>query len=84
MDEPTAALGVTVLARVLELARSLADRGAAVLVISHNLQQIWTIADRFLVLRLGELAGDRRRDDTTVDEIVRLIVYGNARSDTAD
>jgi ABC-type sugar transport system ATPase subunit len=78
MDEPTAALGVTESARVLELARGLADDGKAVLIISHNLQQIWGAADRFMVLHLGQIAGIRAKPDTTVDEIVRLIVYGGA------
>jgi len=81
MDEPTAALGVTESARVMALARQFADRGAAVVVISHNLQQIWEVADRFLVMRLGTLAGLRRRDQSTVDEIVKLIVYGDGAGD---
>ena len=83
MDEPTAALGVTESAKVMELARRLADDGAAVLVISHNLREIWEIADRFLVMRLGTLAGTRRRDESSIDEIVKLIVYGEHPADPA-
>jgi ABC-type sugar transport system ATPase subunit len=77
MDEPTAALGVTESARVIELACQLRDRGKAVMIVSHNLEQIWKIADRFLVMRLGRLAGIRGREETSVAEIVQLIVYGS-------
>ena len=63
MDEPTAALGVAQTAQVLELIRSLADGGIAVLVISHNLIDVFEVADRIAVLYLGQLVGsgpDRR------------------------
>lgn len=84
MDEPTAALGVQESAKVLGLARQLADEGRAVLVICHNLQQVWEYADRFLVMRLGTVAGMRRKDQTSVEELVQLIVHGsgNAPSDS--
>ena len=59
MDEPTAALGVSQTAQVLELIRSLASRGIAVLVISHNLNDVFEVADRVAVLYLGTLAGGR-------------------------
>jgi ABC-type sugar transport system ATPase subunit len=77
MDEPTAALGVTESARVIRLACELRDQGKAVMIISHNLEQIWTVADRFLVMRLGRLAGIRERASTQIEEIVQLIVYGS-------
>ena len=77
MDEPTAALGVSESAKVLALARALADQGKAVLLISHNLQQVWDIADRFVVMRLGSVAGVRRKIETSVEELVQLIVYGS-------
>lgn len=76
MDEPTAALGVTESAKVMKLAHDLRDSGCAVIIISHNLQQVWDFADRFMVLHLGRLAGIRRRTETTVEEVVQLIVYG--------
>jgi ABC-type sugar transport system ATPase subunit len=78
LDEPTAALGVRESEHVLNLTRELRDQGKAVMVISHNLQQIWKTADRFTVMHLGRVAGLRRRDETSIDEIVRLIVYGGA------
>lgn len=76
MDEPTAALGVQESERVLELVRSLRDSGKAVILISHNLQQVWQTADRIMVMHLGRVAGIRQRSESTVDEIVKLIVYG--------
>jgi ABC-type sugar transport system ATPase subunit len=78
MDEPTAALGVSESQRVLQLVMDLKESGRTVIVISHNLQQVWDIADRFMVMRLGMVAGIRNRTETSVDELVRLIVYGSA------
>ncbi len=77
MDEPTAALGVQESERVLRLVRDLRDAGKAVILISHNLQQVWQTADRVLVMHLGRVAGIRRREESTVEEIVKLIVYGD-------
>ena len=58
LDEPTAALGVAQTAQVLELIRSLRERGLGVVVISHNLVDVFEVADRIFVLRLGKQAGD--------------------------
>jgi ABC-type sugar transport system ATPase subunit len=77
MDEPTAALGVTESNQVLRLITDLRAKGKSVIVISHNLQQVWDIADRFLVMRLGHVAGIRAKAETTVDDLVKLIVYGD-------
>ena len=57
MDEPTAALGVAQTAMVLDLVRRLADRGLAVLLISHNLNDVFEVADRIAVLTLGQMVG---------------------------
>jgi ABC-type sugar transport system ATPase subunit len=76
MDEPTAALGVQESERVLGLVRDLRDQGKAVILISHNLQQVWQTADRVMVMHLGRVAGIREREKSSVDEIVKLIVYG--------
>ncbi|HET9078676.1 MAG TPA: ATP-binding cassette domain-containing protein [Acidimicrobiales bacterium] len=56
MDEPTAALGVTQTAMVLDLIRNLRDRGLAVMVVSHNLNDVFAVADRIAVLHLGRMA----------------------------
>ena len=58
LDEPTAALGVRQTAMVLELVKRLRDRGYGVLVISHNLADVFEVADRIFVLRLGQKAGE--------------------------
>jgi ABC-type sugar transport system ATPase subunit len=59
MDEPTAALGVAQTAMVLELVRRLADRGLAVLIVSHNMQDVFQVADWVAVLRLGRMVAVR-------------------------
>jgi ABC-type sugar transport system ATPase subunit len=74
MDEPTAALGVQEQRKVLRLIGQLRDAGKAVLVISHNLEHVFSIADRITVLRAGRLAGTRQKADVTADDIVKLIV----------
>jgi ABC-type sugar transport system ATPase subunit len=74
MDEPTAALGVPEQRKVVALIKSLRAAGKAVIFISHNLGDIFAVADRILVLRRGQKAGERRAAETNDDEIVRLIV----------
>ena len=61
MDEPTAALGVAQTAMVLELVRRLADRGLAVIMISHNMNDVFEVADRIAVLHLGPHGRGRAR-----------------------
>jgi D-xylose transport system ATP-binding protein len=56
LDEPTAALGVSQTEQVLHLIRTLADRGLGVVIISHNLENVFAVADRIIVLRLGRRA----------------------------
>src|SRR5579863_7716206 len=58
MDEPTAALGVTQTAQVLDLIKRLRDRGLAVMVVSHNLNDVFTVADRIAVLYLGRMVAE--------------------------
>ena len=74
MDEPVAALGIEESRKVLRLIRQLKANGHAVIVISHNLEHVFSVVDRIVVLRRGRLVGVRRRADTTASEIVRLIV----------
>jgi D-xylose transport system ATP-binding protein len=73
LDEPTAALGVRQTAQVLELIKRLKDRGHGVLVISHNLADVFEVADRIFVLRLGQKAGDFVARDTNQDQVVAAI-----------
>jgi simple sugar transport system ATP-binding protein len=74
MDEPTAALGVAEQRKVLDLVRMLRDQGVPVIIISHNMQDVFAVADRIVILRRGIKAGERMTRDTTVDEIVSLMV----------
>jgi ABC-type sugar transport system ATPase subunit len=73
MDEPTAALGVAETRRVEELLRRLRDRGRAIVLVSHSLDQVFRLADRICVLRRGKQVGIRRTSETTGDEIVAMI-----------
>jgi len=74
MDEPTAALGVPEQLRVISLIQSLKAEGKGIIFISHNLRDIFEVADRIVVFRRGENAGERRPGETTADEIVRMMV----------
>jgi ABC-type sugar transport system ATPase subunit len=74
MDEPTAALGVEQTREVLRLIDSLRSRGKTVIIISHNLGQIFEIADQISVMFHGEMIGSRQIKDTTREEIVSMIV----------
>lgn len=76
LDEPTAALGVAQTRQVLDLVKRLADRGLGVIVISHNLHDLFEIVDRFLVLRLGQSVGTYRREESTPQQIVEAITAG--------
>jgi fructose transport system ATP-binding protein len=73
MDEPTAALGVQEAARVEEIVRGLKGAGVAALIVSHNLRQVFELADTVWVMRHGRLIAKRSVVDTTTEEIVQLI-----------
>lgn len=77
MDEPTAALGVSQTAMVLDLIRRLSGRGIAVLVISHNLNDVFAVADRIAVLHLGRLAGQGPVSEFDTHSAVELITTGS-------
>jgi simple sugar transport system ATP-binding protein len=76
MDEPTAALGVPEQRKVISLIHQLKAQGRGVVFISHNLQDIFAVSDRIVVLRRGVMAGERRIADTTHDEVVKLMIGG--------
>jgi simple sugar transport system ATP-binding protein len=76
MDEPTAALGVPEQRKVISLIHQLKAQGRGVIFISHNLQDIFAVSDRIVVLRRGVMAGERRIAETTHDEVVKLMVGG--------
>jgi simple sugar transport system ATP-binding protein len=76
MDEPTAALGVPEQRKVISLIHQLKAQGRGVIFISHNLQDIFAVSDRIVVLRRGVQAGERRISETTHDEVVKLMIGG--------
>ena len=78
MDEPTAALGVSEQRKVLTLVRTLASQGVPVIIISHNMQDVFAVADRIVILRRGKKVGERIATQTTPDEIVSLMVGAEA------
>jgi len=78
LDEPTAALGVAQTRQVLDLVKRLGEQGLAVVLVSHNLNDIFEVADRITVLRLGRNVGVYERDRTNQQEIVRAITVGTA------
>ncbi|MEI8698954.1 MAG: ATP-binding cassette domain-containing protein [Mesorhizobium sp.] len=76
MDEPTAALGVPEQRKVISLIHQLKAQGRGVIFISHNLQDIFAVSDRIVVLRRGIQAGERKISETNHDEVVKLMVGG--------
>jgi ABC-type sugar transport system ATPase subunit len=79
MDEPTAALGVAQTTVVLDLVRTLAERGLAVIVISHNMNDVFQVADRIAVLHLGHLVGVHRKVDIDRQIVVDLMTTGQSQ-----
>jgi D-xylose transport system ATP-binding protein len=78
LDEPTAALGVAQTAQVLDLVRRLADQGLAVVLISHNMNDVLQVADSVAALYLGQMAAQVRRSELTHTQIVELITAGRS------
>jgi ribose/xylose/arabinose/galactoside ABC-type transport system permease subunit/ABC-type branched-subunit amino acid transport system ATPase component len=73
LDEPTEALGVTQTQAVLELVRSVADRGTGVVLITHDVETVSAIADRVVVLRLGTITFDGRAADLSTEQLLHLM-----------
>jgi D-xylose transport system ATP-binding protein len=78
LDEPTAALGVAQTAQVLELVRRLADNGLAVVLISHNMNDVFAVADRIAILYLGQMVAQVKSTDITHAQVVELITSGRS------
>jgi simple sugar transport system ATP-binding protein len=76
MDEPTAALAVKEVGKVLDIITNLRADGVSVIIISHRLQDIFNVADRIFVLQTGKTIAERKTKETTMDEIVKFIVGG--------
>ncbi|KRO32694.1 MAG: sugar ABC transporter ATP-binding protein [Actinobacteria bacterium BACL2 MAG-121001-bin67] len=76
LDEPTAALGVAQTEQVLKLVRQLADNGLAVIVISHNLNDVFQVADNIAAMYLGSMAAQVEKNSVNQNDVVRLITTG--------
>jgi simple sugar transport system ATP-binding protein len=76
MDEPTANLGAPAIAKVRDTIARLKEQGVSVIVISHRLEDIFAVGDRFIVMKRGSVIGARHVGDTHADEIVHMIVSG--------
>ncbi|MGH2663269.1 MAG: ATP-binding cassette domain-containing protein [Actinomycetota bacterium] len=76
LDEPTAALGVAQTRQVLDLVRRLAERELGVVLVSHNLHEVFEVADRITVLRLGQRVAMLERSQTNQQEVVHAITAG--------
>jgi D-xylose transport system ATP-binding protein len=76
LDEPTAALGVAQTRQVLDLVKRLGDQGLAVVIVSHNLHDVFEVADSITVLRLGQNVAEFKRTETNQQEVVQAITAG--------
>lgn len=74
MDEPTAALSVKEVNKILDLAKELRDEGIGVIIITHNLHHMFSVADRITVLQNGSQVGDKKITETDIREIENLII----------
>lgn len=74
MDEPTAALAVAEVEAVLDLIHTVSRRGVSVILITHRLQDLFLVCDRIMVMYEGRKAAERRIDETSIEEVVELIV----------
>jgi D-xylose transport system ATP-binding protein len=83
LDEPTAALGVAQTEQVLNLVRRLADSGVAVIIISHNLQDVFKVADDIAVLYLGKMVANLQAKDTNHLDVVQYITGTRTMGDQA-
>jgi simple sugar transport system ATP-binding protein len=80
MDEPTAAISVRQVAEVLNLIRRLRDQGIAVVLISHRMPDVFTVADRVIVVRRGRKVADKRISDSSPEEVTGLITGAIAQA----
>jgi simple sugar transport system ATP-binding protein len=83
MDEPTAALGVVQTRHVLDLIRRVRDQGLSVVLISHNMPEVFEVADRIEVLRLGERVAQFRRADVSMEDVVGAMTGAITQEDAA-
>ena len=83
LDEPTAALGVRESREVLDLISRLASRGITILMVTHNLEHLWSVCNRVVVMRRGTKVADLASRETTMDEVVAYITGAKGERDLA-
>ena len=76
LDEPTAALGVNETRNLLDLVMRFKEQGKTIIIISHEMRDVFEVTDRIIVLKRGELVANKRTAETHPDEIVRYIIRG--------
>ncbi|NQT66750.1 MAG: sugar ABC transporter ATP-binding protein [Actinobacteria bacterium] len=76
MDEPTAALGVEETGKVYSLIRKLKEEGVTIIIISHNINEIYNVVDRFVILKNGKLISNCKKSKTSIDSVISMIVSG--------
>ena len=76
MDEPTAALGPAETAQVRDLIRQLKNEGIGIFLISHDIHDVFDLADRISVMYHGRIVGTVKRDELSIDEVLGMIILG--------
>jgi ABC-type sugar transport system ATPase subunit len=76
MDEPTASLSIKTIGELLDLIVQLKKRGISIIIISHRLQDVFTVSDRIMVLKGGQRVTVKKTRETNIDEIISLMVKG--------
>lgn len=84
MDEPTAALGVQETAQVEKIIRNLKEQGEPLILISHNMRQVFDLVDRIVVFRRGRICANLRKEETDPQEVVAYITGAKTQPDHAD
>jgi len=84
MDEPTAALGPAETAQVGELIKQLKAEGIGIFLISHDIHDVFDLADRISVVLQGKLVGTVNKDDVTMDDVLGMIIIGKLPSDVTE
>jgi D-xylose transport system ATP-binding protein len=84
MDEPTAALGPAETDQVRQLIRQLKDEGLGIIMISHDIHDVFDLADRISVMLQGRLVGTVNKDDVTLDEVLAMIIIGKKPGEVSE
>ena len=84
MDEPTAALGPAETEQVRQLIRQLKQEGLGIVLISHDIHDVFDLADRMTVMLQGKVVGTVRREDVTMDEVLAMIIVGKTPDQVTD